>query len=344
MTNRVLLKKSSVAAKVPLTTDLSFGEVALNYADGKLYYLNTSSAVVAFSSSYSAFSASTSVTAPLIIATAAITTSSTTGAFSYGTLGYSDIDHIATFQASINNYVQMEIQNTNAGAAASSDHIVTNNLSTATTYYGDFGMNSSGWVGSGAFNTANTVYLTATTGDLAIGTTTSNAIHFVVNGGTTDAATISSARVLTLANPLPLGSGGTGLNAVGTSGNVLTSNGTDWVSQVPVYGISANTPYTSTAFFIPYIGVIGQQIQASVTAQGVSLTINAPYGTAFDGQKLVIRITDSGAARNITWNAIYVQIGCYLPVVTVASKTSYIGCIYNASTTTWDVISVTTQF
>lgn len=38
MSNTVLLKKSSVSSKVPLTTDLSYGEVALNYADGKLYY------------------------------------------------------------------------------------------------------------------------------------------------------------------------------------------------------------------------------------------------------------------------------------------------------------------
>jgi hypothetical protein len=38
MANLVQLKKSSVAAKIPLTTDLSYGELALNYADGKLYY------------------------------------------------------------------------------------------------------------------------------------------------------------------------------------------------------------------------------------------------------------------------------------------------------------------
>ena len=36
--SQVILKKSSVASKVPLVTDLTFGEVALNYQDGKLYY------------------------------------------------------------------------------------------------------------------------------------------------------------------------------------------------------------------------------------------------------------------------------------------------------------------
>ena len=36
--SKIILKKSSVVAKVPLAADLDYGEVALNYADGKLYY------------------------------------------------------------------------------------------------------------------------------------------------------------------------------------------------------------------------------------------------------------------------------------------------------------------
>lgn len=38
MPNKIILKKSSVAAKVPLAADLDFGELAVNYTDGKLYY------------------------------------------------------------------------------------------------------------------------------------------------------------------------------------------------------------------------------------------------------------------------------------------------------------------
>ncbi len=48
MANKVLLKKSSVAAKVPLTTDLDYGELALNYTDGKLYFKNASNVVKSF--------------------------------------------------------------------------------------------------------------------------------------------------------------------------------------------------------------------------------------------------------------------------------------------------------
>lgn len=50
MSNKVLLKKSSVASKVPLTTDLSYGELALNYADGKQYYLTSGNTVDSFAS------------------------------------------------------------------------------------------------------------------------------------------------------------------------------------------------------------------------------------------------------------------------------------------------------
>jgi hypothetical protein len=37
----VKFKKSSVAGKIPLTTDLEYGEPAINYTDGKLYYKNS---------------------------------------------------------------------------------------------------------------------------------------------------------------------------------------------------------------------------------------------------------------------------------------------------------------
>jgi hypothetical protein len=88
------------------------------------------------------------------------------------------------------------MQNTNSGAAASTNIIVSNNLGTASTYFGEFGMNSSGFTGTGAFNAASAVYLDATSADLAIGTTTANALHFVVNSSATDSMTISGSTGL----------------------------------------------------------------------------------------------------------------------------------------------------
>lgn len=34
----IILKKSSVAGKIPLPSDLQYGEIALNYTDGVIYY------------------------------------------------------------------------------------------------------------------------------------------------------------------------------------------------------------------------------------------------------------------------------------------------------------------
>lgn len=56
MANKVLLKKSSVASKIPLTTDLDYGELALNYADEKIYFKNSSNQIKSFSTSGAAAS------------------------------------------------------------------------------------------------------------------------------------------------------------------------------------------------------------------------------------------------------------------------------------------------
>lgn len=45
MASQIILKKSSVAAKVPAAADLVYGELALNYTDGKLYYKTNTDAV-----------------------------------------------------------------------------------------------------------------------------------------------------------------------------------------------------------------------------------------------------------------------------------------------------------
>jgi len=48
MANKVLLKKSSVGSRIPTTSDLDYGELALNYADGKLYYKTSSNTIKSF--------------------------------------------------------------------------------------------------------------------------------------------------------------------------------------------------------------------------------------------------------------------------------------------------------
>jgi hypothetical protein len=51
MSNKFLLKKSSVAGRVPVPNDLEYGELALNYADGRLYYKTSSNGIASLGGS-----------------------------------------------------------------------------------------------------------------------------------------------------------------------------------------------------------------------------------------------------------------------------------------------------
>jgi hypothetical protein len=48
--NRILLKKSSVVGKIPNTSDVEFGELALNFSDGRLYFKNSDNNIDFFES------------------------------------------------------------------------------------------------------------------------------------------------------------------------------------------------------------------------------------------------------------------------------------------------------
>lgn len=83
--------------------------------------------------------------------------------------------------------------------------------------------------------------------------------------------------------------------------------------------------------------------QYAFTALAAALTINAPTGTPVDGNRLIFRFLDNGTSRALNWNGTYTAIGVTLPTATTVSKTTYVGCVYNANNTRWDVIAVTTQ-
>ena len=83
--------------------------------------------------------------------------------------------------------------------------------------------------------------------------------------------------------------------------------------------------------------------QSIITAQSEALTIAAPTGSPVEGQKLIIRIKDDGSARAITFNAIFRALGVTLPTTTVASKTTYLGLVYNSTDTKWDILATKTE-
>jgi len=191
----------------------------------------------AFSNSSTFTYNGTTVTAPAFAANATITGSLNAGAFSYGTLGYSDSNIFASFTSSVNSYNQIVLQNTNSGNTASTDFIVSNNLATSAAYFGDFGINSSGFSGTGALGAANNVYLYSQGTDLAIGTGSSNSIHFVTNANSADAITVNPSNAVAFNG------------SYGTSGYILQSNGSGtpptWVSNTAGLTITSTTSNTN---------------------------------------------------------------------------------------------------
>jgi hypothetical protein len=126
-------------------------------------------------------------------------------------------------------------------------------------------------------------------------------------------------------------------NANAAAGVVTgTGTGTLQNKRIDPRVVSATTATTLT----PDVSAADQY---AYTALASGLTINAPTGTPVDGDKLIFRILDNGTTRALTWNATYTVIGTTLPTATTASKMTYVGCIYNAANTRWDVVAVTTQ-
>ena len=99
-------------------------------------------------------------------------------------LNYTDTNIVGTLVGNANSYVQTVVQNQNTGAAASADFIVSADVA-SNSIYGDFGINSSNFVGSGGpFDDANASYVYAAGGNLGIGTSTTNVVKIGTNNVT----------------------------------------------------------------------------------------------------------------------------------------------------------------
>jgi hypothetical protein len=233
-------------------------------------------------------------------ATKDITSSANQGSYSYGTLGYSDINIYSSYTSSANAYTQKIVQNTNAGAAASVDFIVSNDVGTASTYYGDFGVTSSGYntPGQNIINTASTVYLQSVTMPLAIGTLNSNALSFYTNStlvGAFSAAGVFSITNDVLINGLTVGKGGGNQSAATVLGNgALSANTT--VNNLTAIGYQAlNKNTTNVATFGTITGGSGY---TNGTYTAVAMT--PVSGATFATYPTVTVIVSGGAVTSVT--------------------------------------------
>lgn len=196
-----------------------------------------------------------------------------------------------------NNYVQGYVYNATNGASSSADFVAYANNSTDAHGWADLGFTSASYadaaytvtgpneayVFGSALNssfTGNLVYATDSTGS-------ANAHQWYV-GGFTQAKSAWKMQLtstgLQLASALAPAYGGTGLTSPGTSGNVLTSDGTNWISSPPGSLLGTNNTWTGTQTFngtasVPSMVLKEATEVATVLSTSASGTINYDVNT-----------------------------------------------------------------
>lgn len=98
--------------------------------------------------------------------------------------GVTNSYNLMTGKGSIDNYLQINVQNRSATASASSDLVATADNGTETSGYIDMGINSSVYAGTGILAGVNNAYLYSAGNDLVIGNATASKDVIVFTGGT----------------------------------------------------------------------------------------------------------------------------------------------------------------
>ena len=136
----------------------------------------------------------------------------------------------------------------------------------------------------------------------------------VANGGTGTTSTTFANLTTNVTGTLPVANGGTGLTSVGDSGNVLTSNGTSWVSSPAAAG-DATQALTDAATItwdvdngnVGTVTIAGNRVMAAPT----NLIVGA----------MVLKVTQDGTGdRTLTWNSAFKWSAGVAPVLSTAAN------------------------
>ncbi len=210
-------------------------------------------------------------------------------------------------KGSINNYLQLNIQNTNAGANASSDVVATADNGNEVINYVDLGMNSSVNT-SGVMGGADDAYLYTTGNNFLMGTGTAAKSLVFLTGGTTQATNermrIDGTGKVGIANNAPtekldvtgnfrLSGAFMPGNSAGVAGTFLTSSGAGiaptWIDPTAYLATvawefggntvpSVQTIGTNSNFDLPFITNNTEKMRLSASGN-LGIATNAPNST-----------------------------------------------------------------
>lgn len=239
--------------------------------------------------------------------------------------GTSSSYNVISGKGTLNNYLQLNIQNRSAGDVASSDLVATANNGTETTNFVDLGINSSGFTNTTypVIGGANNAYLYSTGNDFVIGNGTLSKNLLFFTGGF--AAANERIRILGTGNV------GIGTTAPSTLLHIKTGTANDGglrmenltntatvTTGAAVLGVDANGKVVRAKTPLYYYGTSATATTEDVTkiwiadfannATGTP-TVNIPSNVAFSNI-LSIQVTAKGGSSTST-----------MPIVSVTSNT-----------------------
>jgi len=174
-------------------------------------------------------------------------------------LSFNASNSIASFgSTTANSYNQLVIQNKSTSAFASTNYVISNDIGTDSSYYGEFGMNSSTFSASTPsdfYSINNGVYFSGHDGDITFGSGNGYKSYFAWGSTGQYAHVINSSGALGFSTNLGTTPALSGTTGYGTSGQALVTGGSAAAPAWGVVGINGggtNGTATPTAGAIAY--------------------------------------------------------------------------------------------
>ena len=207
----------------------------------------------------------------------------------------------------LGSYLQTVLQNKSGTAGASTNYVVSNDLGTDSSYYGEFGMNSSVFSASTPtdfFSINNGVYFSGHDGDITFGSGNNYKSYFAWGASGQSAHVINASGALGFSTNLGTTPALSGTTGYGTAGQVPVSGGSGnpvaWSSTPTLTGTNfSGIPYSALTGTVP---TWNQNTTGQAGSVANSITFNNGGAGAASGQ------TYNGSnAYTISYNTIGAQ-------------------------------------